>query len=960
MDLLSKLKKHLDKIGLSLILLFLFYQNFSPGTWLIGWDNLMPELNIGMNIKRSFFAVWQQYQGLGLVGGMGHSADLIRQLIILPFSLFLAPNLIRYFWHFFTLAFGTFGIYFGLKKHFQLNKPICFLSSVFYLLNFGTVQNYWAPFEPFSTFWGFLPWLIFFLWEYLDKPNKKNLIKLVVLNLLAIPSFYVQTIFIVYLFCVFTILLSHLIINRPVKGDVRRTEGFAFKIIILILALNAFWLFPFGYFLKNDVQNPQLGFGNLMASQETFDRNQARGNISDFLLLRGYYYDFPDNGGSLMSTWQSHLSNPFILIIAYFLSLFVILGIVKSLFSKSFSHKKIALFIIFFICATALLSATPPFSSLNYLIRQIPILNQVFRSPFTKFIVPTIFCFTLFFAFGLHSLEKIIQKFKTIFYSLIFILIIISSFPSFTGNFFYPKIRQQIPKDYFSLINYFKDQPKDARIANLPSGSFWGWTNYRFGVRGSGFIWYGIQQPILDRAFDVWNLKNEQYYWELDNALQKQDSNILQNVLDKYSVSYLIFDNNVFFPDQMIYGRLATPTREMLDKMDNLLLVANFGQIYIYKNKTDTSISLISNPNSATKSNFSYQDIAYQDLKNYISPDGSNPNIYPFSDLFTSRFQNENKFQFQIQNQQISIKKTLPLSKDYTTINSDKNISISFDQNQIEAKIPIINSYFLKNPTEKDLNQDNSNPKNSQKIINENNQNFIRLTSLDQNNFLIKYFPEISLNQSYLVKISYRHIEIYPLVISSFADQSNDFFFNTKLESNKDWQDAWFIVPKYSNDEFQKGLTLFFNNSTFNKKVSINDIKDIEIYNIPFDELTKIKLTTNLNYQITSPTKLESNSSIFFSKVQKVNFSSSTNNYLLFPQSFHQGWIAFYFKGPLPILLKNHIIANNWENSWLIPSTTNGKIESHTIHIIFWPQILEFLGFSLIPVIFLWVNKKKK
>ena len=30
----------------------------------------------------------------------------------------------------------------------------------FYLLNLGTVQNFYVPFEPFVTFYGFLPWLI--------------------------------------------------------------------------------------------------------------------------------------------------------------------------------------------------------------------------------------------------------------------------------------------------------------------------------------------------------------------------------------------------------------------------------------------------------------------------------------------------------------------------------------------------------------------------------------------------------------------------------------------------------------------------------------------------------------------------------------------------------------------------------------------------------------------------------
>ena len=97
-------------------------------------------------------------------------------------------------------------------------------------------------------------------------------------------------------------------------------------------------------------------------------------------------------------------------------------------------------------------------------------------------------------------------------------------------------MRKSIPKDYSDLFGFFKKQNPNGRIANLPQGSFWGWTNYRFGIKGSGFIWYGIKQPILDRAFDVWNLKNEQYYWELSTALQKKNPTELNKIFQKYLI----------------------------------------------------------------------------------------------------------------------------------------------------------------------------------------------------------------------------------------------------------------------------------------------------------------------------------------------------------------------------------------------------------------------------------------
>lgn len=831
MKLLLRLKPFFDIIGLSLVLLIIFTVNFKNQTWLIGWDNLMPELNIGMNIKRSLLAVWQQYQGLGLVGGMGHASDLIRQLIIFPLTIFLPANLIRYIWHFFCLAFGTFGIYFGLKNYFKFSKIICFLSSLFYLLNFGTIQNFWVPFEPFSTFWGFFPWLIFSLLNYLDKPNRHNLIKLVLLNFLAIPSFYVPTVFVVYLICISLIIISKLIINKKIN----------LKSFFIILLINSFWFLPFLYFVKNDIYNPQLAFGNQMATEETFLRNQNRGHLSDFLLLRGYYYDLNSNDSSIMDIWQQHYSVP-ILITTYLLSSLVLLGLIKILISiKKINYSKLSIILIFFLSATALLSITPPFLQINYLLRQIPIINQIFRSPFTKFITPAIFSFTILFTFGLNLIENFLHQHKNIFkyFSvIIFSFLIIISFPVFMGNLFYPKMRQQIPKEYFDLINYFKTQPKDDRIMNLPSGDFWGWTNYRFGVNGSGFIWYGIEQPILDRAFDVWNLKNEVYYRELDYCLQKKDSTCLSLILDKYSISQVIFDNNVYFPNQKIYSKLAAPTKELLEKIPSLRKTQEFGKITIYQKELPTQPYLVSQK--------------------------ENINLIP-----------QQKYNPQL---------------------------VIFDQN------------------------------------------FLEFNNKTANNLHSKYYSNITFNKSHLIKITHKNITGYPINISAVSEKSNLSFFTQKLSQNKDWQTDEFIIPQMT-DEFGQELTIIFNNSSFDGSASINQIKAIEIYQI--DQESPTIITTN-------KTPLSYSSNIFIYKIKPIK--NIQNQYLVLPQSFHKGWLAFYLNGIKPVFLSNHILYNNWANAWEIPSSYD---LSSTIYILFWPQIFEFIGIGL-TVFTLILSFKKK
>src|SRR3990167_8887828 len=94
-----------------LVVLLLAITNYQHGTYLTGWDNLHPEFDFLCNIKRSFFAVWQEYQGLGLLGGMAHSSDFLRQVFLLLLSSFMPAWGLRYVWTLLMLLAGGVGAY---------------------------------------------------------------------------------------------------------------------------------------------------------------------------------------------------------------------------------------------------------------------------------------------------------------------------------------------------------------------------------------------------------------------------------------------------------------------------------------------------------------------------------------------------------------------------------------------------------------------------------------------------------------------------------------------------------------------------------------------------------------------------------------------------------------------------------------------------------------------------------
>jgi len=120
----------------------------------------------------------------------------------------------------------------------------------------------------------------------------------------------------------------------------------------------------------------------------------------------------------------------------------------------------------------------------------------------------------------------------------------------------------------------------------------------------------------------------------------------------------------------------------------------------------------------------------------------------------------------------------------------------------------------------------------------------------------------------------------------------------------------------------------------------------------------------------------------------KRQVTSSESATLILSQSYDEGWKAWEINTNNPIIklsnnpmktwlfetipflfgteIKEHVMVNNWANAWLLPSEQESNTSSlarpaeRTIVLFFWPQMLEYLGFVLLPVPFLFLLRKKK
>ncbi len=590
---LSILKPSLFLVSLAVLCTLLIYLNYSPNTWLTGWDNLHPEFAPRMNLERSFYAVWQEYQSLGLLGGMAHASDLPRQLIMATALTFGLPAMLwRYTWTFAMLLAGPLGVYlciqfflgeFKAKHHLdkRTRDYASVLGSIFYLLNLATIQTFFTPFESFTSFYGFSPWLVFVTVNYLSRPSQKRYLALILVYFLSSPSFYVETLFVVLSLCLLPVWFFHI---HQGGYSLKYISGIVSSVVSLLIT-NAFWLLPVIFFVLTNGTVGMSSHINQVASPETYQRNLEFASIPNIALLKGFWFNFVDLGPNqkfdfLLSVWRKHLDNPAISAIGYLNFSLVAVGAYYALKKKipyATSVLSIALICLFFLLGGGLLISGG-----------VPILGELFRSPFTKFSTPLVFSYSIFFAIGsiflldLFSNLHIRLTYYLTLFTLVFGLAIFTA-PAFSGNLISPNMRRTIPDEYFQLFKYFKSEDPSGRIANFPQHTFWGWSFYDWGYRGSGFLWYGIRQPILDRAFDVWEKSSENYYDQITSALYSQNQEEFENILFKYHVNYLLLDYHVVNPDNPKVLYLAE-LKQLIDSSQYINLEKNFNdKLMVYR-----------------------------------------------------------------------------------------------------------------------------------------------------------------------------------------------------------------------------------------------------------------------------------------------------------------------------------------------------------------------------------------
>ncbi len=558
--LLFRLRTHWPARIVLAISVILCITNYTPGTFLSGWDTLHPEFNFPLAFERILHGVWRTDQGLGAVAIQSHSAELPR-IFFLWIASFLFPlSGLRYLTFFLMLCLGPLGIYtlthhiLG-NHHFRHDKirAAAFLAGLVYVFNVGTLQHFIVPLEMFSVQYGLLPWILFLILSTLEHPTKTRYALFALLSFCASPQAHTATLFYAYMLGILVLLGGWNIGKQFSTTTIRRSVA----ILGIIFATNAYWLIPNIYATITHGQEIRESKVNQLFSPEAFTKNQAFGTIENAAILKNFLfdwtvYDYTKNGHvDMMGVWKEHLANPLVMGIGYSIFFLSLVGIGYTVKTKN--RRAIALLPVWGISLFMLLSGTPPVPLLFEKIRTaFPIAGEALRFPFTKFSILYMVPFSVFAGIGIgsllsflpHAFVRIIVTFQ------LGALLCLYGTPMFSGQLIHPAMKISIPSRYFDMFRWFSSQPKNRRVAILPIHSFWNWTYYDWGYQGAGFLQFGIPQPILDRDYDRWNISNEQYAREMAYAVYARSPKTISQVVKKYAIRYVLFDASMIAPGE--------------------------------------------------------------------------------------------------------------------------------------------------------------------------------------------------------------------------------------------------------------------------------------------------------------------------------------------------------------------------------------------------------------------------
>src|SRR3989344_5534346 len=430
------LRKHWE----ILIILFLgltpllWYKD--PNSLALGHDMGFPIDPISFFKDRTF--LWTDRVGLGWDQTLGSAAILIHgfeaAVASLGVHIFLVQKVVFIFW--FVLP-GLAMYYFVSTIHREKDQWFIRLAgSLFYMFNHFLLQAWFIAERTKISLFIALPILLALTISMIEG----RISKIKGLALMSLVFFFfngggglpLYGGLLLTLFTAFAFFgLIHL--RRNPKTGVKRLTGIALGILASFILANFYWVLPLLVSVLSSYGQSLSSIGGISGVIAWSFEISKFASILNVMRLQGIpdWYDNPSHPFSGL-----FLNNPFLILVSFLIPVVV--------FSSLFLIKKIPEYrrhIIFFNILAVLgiiftAGSHPPFGAIyNLFLTFIPGF-AIFRTPFYKFAPAVWFAYAYLFAFSFYYLTQNFKRIRSALRFLVLPLILIYSFPFFTGSFF--------------------------------------------------------------------------------------------------------------------------------------------------------------------------------------------------------------------------------------------------------------------------------------------------------------------------------------------------------------------------------------------------------------------------------------------------------------------------------------------------------------------------------------------
>jgi hypothetical protein len=582
--------------------------------------------------------------------------------------------------------------------------------------------------------------------------------------------------------------------------------------------------------------------------------------------------------------------------------------------------------------------------------------------------------------------------------------------PAFQGNLIHKAMRIDIPQRYFAMFDWLKSQPQTNKVAILPIHSIWNWVYYDWGYQGAGFLQFGIPQPILDRDYDRWSPYNEQYQREMTTAIYSRDAELLDSLMEKYNIGYVLVDEEVVAPGSKPNVFFFDHLEPTLSRSTSISLARDFGAgLKIYAVKPRSNDAVVYTPTQFADVTptllAGYHDQAFRDVGHYASTgDVNNSANYLVRDLLLNRLEQVDISQVTIESdrlvfnlgqlnklEELSYGKNLYptfISQYYDTILEEQSEIVARDDRLVVSTPITTQPVYLKNePHRAPGCASKPGTRRSERVVQDD---FVRFVAQSGVSCDFVSFPNLNHDTGHILFIEARFVEGLQTRVCISNSISRRCDIDSLLGKTRDWQTYTFMVPPLPDGH--AGYDVHLSTLSTGNKISTTDIRSVHMIPIPYYWLqslvTKPKTTsevTSNNLELLDFAKLGQN--IF--KVALAQENSSESGLLVLNQGFEPGWHAYVIENStstvrnalnnlFPYLfgkaLTNHVLVNNRANGWQLDDVqrsmfnvqresetqSTSNFELRTIYIVFWPQLLEIIGLAMLPLPFLYVLTKKK